>query len=138
MSAEFSPGLAGVVAAKSAIGLINGQEGILRYRGIRIEDLAENSSFEEVSYLLLFGKLPTADELRSFEAELIENRTVPSGLIEILRQLPENSHPMVALQAGVSALGCFFPQMDVTDREGNRRAALRRLSRLRFLDGLVS
>ena len=125
MSTEFSPGLAGVVAAKSAIGLINGQEGILRYRGIRIEDLAENSSFEEVCYLLLFGKLPTANQLSSFEAELIENRTVPSGLIEILRQLPENSHPMVALQAGVSALGCFYPQMDVTDREGNRRAALR-------------
>lgn len=125
MSAEFSPGLAGVVAAKSAIGLINGQEGILRYRGIRIEELAENSSFEEVSYLLLFGALPTADELKTFTAELIENRNLPGGLIEILRQLPEGSHPMVALQAGVSALGCFYPQMDVTDREGNRRAALR-------------
>ena len=72
MSAEFAPGLAGVVAAKSAIGLINGQEGILRYRGIRIEALAENSSFEEVSYLLLFGKLPTAQELAGFEAELVD------------------------------------------------------------------
>ena len=101
MSTEFSPGLAGVVAAKSAIGLINGQEGVLRYRGIRIEALAEQSSFEEVCYLLLFGKLPSADELKSFEGELIENRPVPEGLIEILRQLPATSHPMVALQAGV-------------------------------------
>lgn len=125
MSAEFAPGLAGVVAAKSAIGLINGQEGILRYRGIRIEALAENSSFEEVSYLLLFGKLPTAQELAGFEAELVEHRAIPAGLVEILRQLPEGSHPMVALQAGVSALGCFYPQMDVTDRAGNRTAALK-------------
>ena len=57
--ADFVPGLAGVVAARSAIGWINGLEGILRYRGIAIEELAANSSFEEVSYLLLFGTLPT-------------------------------------------------------------------------------
>ena len=125
MSAEFSPGLAGVIAANSAIGLIDGQQGILRYRGMRIEKLAEQSSFEEVTFLLLFGKLPTQAELDGFNSELIENRAVPDGLIEILRQLPAKSHPMVALQAGMAALGCFYPQMDVTDRRGNRAAALR-------------
>lgn len=125
MSAEFSPGLAGVIAANSAIGLIDGQQGILRYRGMRIEKLAEQSSFEEVTFLLLFGKLPTRAELDGFNSELIENRAVPDGLIEILRQLPAKSHPMVALQAGMAALGCFYPQMDVTDRTGNRAAALR-------------
>ena len=71
-----------------------------------------------MTFLLLFGKLPTRAELDGFKSELIENRAVPDGLIEILRQLPAKSHPMVALQAGMAALGCFYPQMDVTDRTG--------------------
>ncbi len=122
---NFVPGLAGVVAAKSAIGFINGQEGILRYRGIRIEALAEKSTFEETVYLLLFGALPTAAELKAFDAELRAVRAVPDGIIDILRSLPDGGHPMVALQAAVAALGTFYPQMDVTDRDGNRAAALR-------------
>lgn len=123
--ANFVPGLAGVVAAKSAIGLINGQEGILRYRGIRIEDLAEKSTFEETSYLLLFGALPKAGELKAFDAELRSLRALPEGIVEILRALPKGGHPMVALQAAVAALGAFYPHMDVTDRDGNRDASLR-------------
>lgn len=123
--ANFTPGLAGVVAAKSGIGLINGQEGILRYRGIRIEALAENSTFEETAYLLLFGALPTADELKAFDAELKGLRGVPDGVLAILKALPEGGHPMVALQTATAALGTFYPQMDVTDRAGNRTAGLR-------------
>lgn len=122
---NFVPGLAGVVAAKSAIGFINGQEGILRYRGIRIEALAEKSTFEETVYLLLFGALPTAAELKAFDTELRAVRALPDGIIDILRSLPDGGHPMVALQAAVAALGTFYPQMDVTDRDGNRAAALR-------------
>ncbi len=125
---NFVPGLAGVVAAKSAIGLINGQEGILRYRGIRIEALAEKSTFEETVYLLLFGALPTADELKAFDAELRAVRGLPEGVLAILRSLPKDGHPMVALQTAVAALGTFYPQMDVTDREGNRAAALRMIA----------
>ncbi|MCA9560325.1 MAG: citrate synthase, partial [Myxococcales bacterium] len=122
---EFVPGLAGVVAAKSAIGFINGLEGILRYRGIPIEELAEKSSFEEVSYLLLFGELPKKDQLESFDAELKSLRAIPDGVIDILKALPKDGHPMVALQAATAALGAFYPQMDVTEREGNRKASLR-------------
>ncbi len=125
MSGQFVPGLQGIVAAKSAIGSIDGQQGILQYRGIRIEELAENSSFEEVCYLLLFGALPKADELASFDAELKERRNVPAGVIDLLRCLPEGGHPMVALQTATSALGTFYPQMDVSDQDGNREAALR-------------
>ena len=113
MSANFVPGLAGVVAAKSAIGWINGLEGILRYRGIHIEELAEHSSFEEVFYLLLFGSLPTADQLAGFDAELKECRALPAGILEILGNLPKDGHPMVALQTAVSALGTYFPQMEM-------------------------
>lgn len=128
MSGDFVPGLAGVVAARSAIGWIDGLEGVLRYRGIRIEDLAENSSFEEVSYLLLFGELPTEAALTQFDQELKAARALPQGVIDILKCLPAGGHPMVALQAGVSALGTFYPQMDVTDREGNRASALRMIA----------
>ncbi len=130
MSGDFVPGLAGVVAAKSAIGWIDGQQGILRYRGIRIEDLAAHSSFEEVCYLLLFGELPSSDELSRFDGELKELRRLPDGVVEILRNVPGDGHPMVALQTAVSALGTYFPQMDVTDRNGNRGAALRLIAAL--------
>jgi citrate synthase len=125
MAGEFVPGLAGVVAAKSAIGLIDGLNGVLRYRGIRIEHLAESSTFEETSYLLLFGNLPNEKELAGYAAELAEYRALPKGVVDILSTLPDTTHPMVALQAGAAALGAFYPQMDVTDRDGNRTAALR-------------
>jgi citrate synthase len=130
MSGDFVPGLAGVVAAPSAIGWIDGQEGVLRYRGIRIQDLAEHSSFEEVCYLLLFGQLPTVDELAHFDGSLKELRRLPEGVVEILRNVPATGHPMVALQTAVSALGTYFPQMDVTDRNGNNAAALRLIAAL--------
>lgn len=122
---NFVPGLAGVVAAKSAIGYINGQEGILRYRGFTVQELAEKSTFEEVSYLLIFGDLPKADQLAAFDAELRSLRGLPANLIEILRNLPDSSHPMVALQAAVAALGGFYPQNDLDDRAGNIKASLR-------------
>ncbi len=123
--ADFVPGLAGVVAAKSAIGFINGLEGILMYRGIPIQKLAEHSTFEETSYLLLFGELPTARQLEAFDAELRGMRDLPAGIVRILEALPKDGHPMVALQTAVAALGTFYPQMNVEDREGNRQASLR-------------
>lgn len=125
MSDQFVPGLAGVPAAKSAIGLIDGQQGILRYRGIRIEALAEQSTFEEVTYLLLFGKLPTSDELASFTAELAGMRSLPAEVVSVLKALPKETHPMLALQAGISTLGGVYSHMDVTDKGGNRTSAIR-------------
>ena len=132
---DFVPGLAGVVAAKSAIGFINGLEGILRYRGIRIEALAEHSTFEEVCYLLLFGALPTKAELATFDGELRARRDVPAGIIDILKAIPDDGHPMVALQAAVSAMGTFYPQLDVTDRDGNREAAIRLIASMPTIVG---
>jgi citrate synthase len=130
MSDDFKPGLEGIPAAKSAIGFIDGQQGILRYRGIRIEDLAENSTFEEVTALLLNGSLPTKAELDAFSAELKELRSVPDGILDILRALPSDGHPMVALQAATAALGTYFPQMDVTDGAGNIKASRRLIAAL--------
>jgi citrate synthase len=123
--ADFVPGLAGVVAARSSIGWINGLTGILRYRGIRIEELAAHSSFEEVSYLLLFNALPTEEQLAAFDRQLKAFRTLPDGVLGLIQGLPNSGHPMVALQSVVAALGTYYPQMDVTDRDGNRDASLR-------------
>ena len=125
MSDTFIPGLAGIPAAKSQISFIDGRKGVLAYRGIRIEELAEHSHFEEVVYLLFYGELPTEAQLAEFVADLRELRSVPKAAIDMLRQLPADAHPMVALQAAVAAMGAYFPALDVTDREGNQKAARR-------------
>ena len=125
---SFTPGLAGVIAAESSISSIDGQNGILRYRGIRIEELAESSSFEEVVYLLLFGALPTQDELTSLNARLCDNRQIPEGVINLLRTLPATTHPMVALQSAVSALAAYYPHFQVEDHAKNEEAVVRMIA----------
>ena len=90
---------------ESSISYIDGQAGILEYRGIPIEVLAEHSTFEETAYLLLYGALPKEDELVRFRERLSARRALPDRLIETLRLLPGAGHPMLALQVGVSILG---------------------------------
>ena len=102
---EMVPGLAGVPAAESAISYIDGKIGVLEYRGIPIEELAAKSNFEEVSWLLLHGSLPTATELDNFRYRLREARKLPASLIESIASFPKDGHPMGALQAGLAALG---------------------------------
>jgi len=102
---EMVPGLAGIPAAESAISYIDGKIGVLEYRGIPIEELAAKSNFEEVSWLLLYGSLPTATELENFRYRLREARKLPASLIESIANFPKNGHPMGALQAGLAALG---------------------------------
>ncbi len=106
---DLVPGLAGVPAAKSGISFINGDEGILEFRGIRAEELAEKSSFEEVSYLLLFGNLPTKGQLERFSDDLVHHRRIKFRIVDLLKTLPESVHPMEALQSAAAALGAFYP-----------------------------
>jgi citrate synthase len=106
---KLIPGLEGVPIMESEVGFIDGQKGILEYRGIPIEELAEKSTYEEVSYLLLWGKLPTRDELAKFDHDLRTHRRIKYRLTDLIKCLPENGHPMDALQAGVAALGMFYP-----------------------------
>lgn len=115
-------GLAGVVAGKSAIATV-GQEGIgLSYRGYSIDDLAAHASFEEVAYLLLYGKLPTKKELAGYIDRLIGMRNLPEELREVLRLIPADTHPMDVLRTGCSFLGTLEPeksfanQYNVADR----------------------
>jgi citrate synthase len=107
MPHDFMPGLAGIPAAKSAISDVDGARGILEYRGIRIEDLCAQSTFIETTSLLLFGRLPSKEELARFTADITQKRRIKFRIIDLLKCLPEHGHPMDALQAAVAALGMF-------------------------------
>ena len=104
----YSPGLVGIIATESSVSNINGKKGILSYRGYSIEELAQKSTFEETSYLLLFGELPTPDQLKEFTDKVTEYRELPKELVTILKSLPKQTRPMDVLQMAVSSLGTFY------------------------------
>ena len=104
----YSPGLVGIIATESSVSNINGEKGILSYRGYSIEELAQKSTFEETAYLLLFGDLPTRDQLKEFTDKVTEHRTLPENLVNILKSLPKETKPMDVLQMSVSSLGTFY------------------------------
>ena len=112
---DLVPGLAGIPCAESAISYIDGEKGLLAYRGHPIEVLSQRSNFEEVAWLLLYGRLPNADELKSFRDKLVEKREIPERMVEIMRALPGSGHPMDALQASVAAHGMFSRHADFRD-----------------------
>lgn len=121
----FVPGLAGIPAVESSISYIDGQAGILEYRGIPIEALAEHSTFEETAYLLLYGNLPNQGELDGFRERLSARRALPDRLIDTLRLLPGAGHPMLALQVGVAILGMHSQRVNVRDKESMDNAAIK-------------
>jgi citrate synthase len=97
-------------ATKSAITFLDGEKGILKYRGYPIEQLAENSSFIEVAYLLIYGELPTEDQLTSFQYELSRHTLVHEDMKKFFDGFPSKSHPMGQLSSLVSALSAFYPE----------------------------
>jgi citrate synthase len=105
--AEFREGLEGVVAALSTISSIDGEKGILLYRGIPIEQLAEHSTFEETAYFLLYGRLPKRQELIDFENKLKSRRKVPPAALDLIRTFPTTANAMDLLRTAVSALGLY-------------------------------
>ncbi|MDH5571216.1 MAG: citrate synthase [Gammaproteobacteria bacterium] len=105
---EYLPGLAGVPATQSNISDIDGENGVLFYRGYPIEELAEHSSFEETALLLLDGRLPTAAELGMFTNQLIDNRHIKFHTRGMMKNLPATGHPMEMLQTVVASLGMFY------------------------------
>jgi 2-methylcitrate synthase len=130
MPHDFMPGLAGVPAARSKISDVNGEAGILEYRGFRIEELAAKSSFLETSYLLLFNRLPTRLELERFTADIARHRRIKFKIIDLIKALPEHGHPMDALQAAVAALGMFYPGRNVHDADNNYWSVVRLIAKL--------
>ena len=130
MPHDFMPGLAGVPAAKSAISDVDGERGILEYRGIRVEDLCAKSSFLETASLLLSGRLPRQHELAQFIEDITHHRRIKFRIIDLLKCLPEQGHPMDALQAAVAALGMFYPGRNVKDVENNYWSAVRLIAKI--------
>ncbi|OWY68725.1 citrate synthase [cyanobacterium TDX16] len=125
---EFRPGLEGIPAAQSGISFVNGQQGILEYRGIRIEELAEKSNFLETAYLLIWGELPTQQELEEFEHEVRHHRRIKYRIRDMMKSFPESGHPMDALQASAAALGLFYSKRDLENPVYVRDAVVRLLA----------
>jgi citrate synthase len=127
---EFRPGLADVPVAESAVSFIDGKRARLEYRGIAVETLARESTFEETAWLLLKGDLPTQRELADFDRDLRTHRRLKYKLVDLLKCLPESGHPMGALQAGVAGMGMFYPAREVTSAESNWASVVRLIAKL--------
>jgi len=123
-----SRGLEDVIAGSSAICYIDGKNGVLAYRGIDIHDLADNATFEEVTYLLWHGVLPTRKELADFSLQLVRERKLDAQIISFLRQVPKHALPMDVCRTIVSALSFFDPEEKVNTKEANYNKALRLFS----------
>jgi citrate synthase len=123
--AEVKVGLQDVVVATSSICSIDGQRGILTYRGYDIHDLAEHATFEEVVYLLWYGRLPRQHELDELIQQLAENRPISPEIVDLLKRLPPPQHPMETLRTAVSALSLYDAEAEDMSEEANRRKALR-------------
>ena len=126
-------GLEGVVATTSSICYIDGEQGILAYRGIDIHELADNSTFEETCYLLWYGKLPTRDELRGLRDRLAEERKLDSSIYERLKDVPKNALPMDMLRTMVSTLSFFDPDEKSNSREANLNKSIRLTSQIAMI-----
>jgi citrate synthase len=124
MAPEIMKGLKDVYLDTTESSFIDGQEGKLLYRGYNIHDLAEESTFEEVIYLLLYGNLPTKQQLEEFDNTLRANRRIPDDVIQVL-ELVKNSHPMDALRTGISALSTFDPDVNDNSTEATIRKGVR-------------
>ncbi len=121
----FSKGLAGVVAAQTALSSVDGTNGILTYRGLNIHDLAGVASYEEVVYLLWHGQLPNRAQLANFQKELAANRSLPQAVSDHIAGSPVGATPMDVLRTAVSALAYFDPEVEDISIEATRRKGLR-------------
>src|ERR1700680_1951129 len=126
-------GLEGVVATISKICYIDGDRGVLAYRGIDIHELADQSNFEETCYRLWFGKLPTRVELRQLHDRLAEERTLGASVIALLRDGPHHALPMDVLRTAVSALSFYDPEEKNNDRKANVDKAIRITSQIAMI-----
>ncbi|HDI83430.1 MAG TPA: citrate synthase, partial [candidate division WOR-3 bacterium] len=127
---QYSRGLEGVIAAITSISCIDGEEGILIYRGIPIQVMAKNSTFEETAYFLLFGKLPTRTELDYFIGDLKEHRALSEHEIGCILNFPKNAHPMDALRTAVSIMGLNDPMKGAESRDINLRIGIKIIAKI--------
>jgi citrate synthase len=126
-------GLEGIVATTSSICYIDGDRGVLAYRGIDIHELAEHSTFEETCYLLWYGKLPTRAELSALQERMAAERKLDPGIITLLRQAPRSAVPMHVLRTAVSALSFYDPDDKKNDHNANLAKSIRLTSQIAMI-----
>jgi len=126
-------------ATTSKITFLDGEEGILRHRGYSIEELADECTFLEVSYLLLHGELPTEDQLKDFEAKITEHTLVNEGLEAMFKAFPTGSHPMGQLSSMISALSLFYPKSlnPHRDEDAINRTVIRLLAKMPTICAMI-
>jgi citrate synthase len=134
MSTVAAPkGLEGIVATNSSICWIDGDAGVLSYRGIDIHELAEHSTFEETTYLLWFGKLPNAGELADFKKKLGESRKLDPKIVDLLRTVPAAASPMQVLRTAVSMLSMYDADEADNSHDANVRKSYRLTSQIAMI-----
>jgi len=130
----YDPGFANTGACSSSITYVDGENGILRYRGYPIEDLAASGTFIETAYLLIFGELPTRSQRQEFRDLLSEQELLHEGLRHHFEGFPSNGHPMAILSAVINSLGCYHPDFtELTSLEDFHRAAAKIISKVRTI-----
>ena len=127
---QFRPGLEGVPATHSAICDIDGQEGVLTYRGYSVEGLANHSTFLETVYLLIWGELPDADQLAEFEHEVQMHRRVSFRIRDMMKCFPATGHPMDALQSSAASLGLFYSRRALDNPQYIYEAVVRLIAKI--------
>ena len=130
----YSPGLAGVIAGETEICWVDPNAGLM-YRGYDIHEMAEKANFEEVAYLLLNGELPTVEAAAGSLPAQIAARALgcPKQVLEMLRLMPKDTHPMDMLRTGVSMLGAFDPELNDNSHDANIRKAIRLIAKVSTL-----
>jgi citrate synthase len=127
----YDPGFSNTANCRSAITYIDGEKGILQHRGIPIEQLAENSSFLEVAYLLLYGNLPNQKELDDWVYQITHHTYVHENIKDFMRGFRHDANPMGMLLASVGALSTFYPEaMDIGDEEQRHISAIRMIAKM--------
>ncbi len=129
--ATYDQGFVNTASTKSAITYIDGERGILRYRGYPIEQLAEKKSFLDVAYLLVYGELPTESELAEFDGKMRRHTLLHEDLKDFFRAFPTSAHPMAIISASISALSTFYPDsLDPKDPEQVELSTIRLLAKM--------
>ncbi|MEM1368717.1 MAG: citrate synthase [Cyanobacteria bacterium P01_H01_bin.15] len=127
---DYRPGLEGVPAAKSSVSYVDGYQGLLSYRGLKIEELAAKSTFLETSFLLIWGKLPSKSELEKFQDDILHHRRVKYRIRDMMKCFPESGHPMDALQTSAAALGLYYSRRALDDPDSIYKAVVRLLAKI--------
>lgn len=127
---EVSAGLAGIPVVKSSISFVDGKKGILEYRGIPIEELVNHSNFLETAYLLVFGELPSVEKYNKFVSDIKENLFLDRAVIQFLKDIPSDTHPMKVLQSIIPILSAYDPEKDVLSEKHHYSSLIKLLGQI--------